>query len=257
MILTISSFDIFVQCILSTLLLWVYLFFFAMCAATVQEFKEDKGILVMYMDNKSLEWIAAGVIPYLQIRSKEPTRNVFLQRMWDQCSALLHLHKHVLNIKRSLRIVLHLSMTGSYMRWYDLRLTPAQSGADLVRGTVNARFLFHTRGSVGRGLDVAVSHMSLGERARVEIRSDYAFGEVYGDRLLPPYANLIFFMQVTAIRDHSAKWFLLQRDLRDMVEDTLSRIRLGIFDMAASCTAWRQARLKALEPKGSGTTPRQ
>ncbi|CAM9554943.1 unnamed protein product, partial [Hapterophycus canaliculatus] len=59
-------------------------------------------------------------------------------------------------------------------------------------------------GSVLRGLDVAVSHMSLGERARVEVRSDYGFGEVYASRKVPPYATLVFVAQVAGIGRRNA-----------------------------------------------------
>lgn len=116
-------------------------------------------------------------------------------------------------------------MTGSKMHWFPLELTDEQSRAKVVRGTINARLIFHTRGSVLRGLDVAVSHMSLGEEARVEVRSDYGFGEVYPTRMVPPYATLVFKMQVKAIGNCTAKAFLLRRALREALEETVLRFR--------------------------------
>lgn len=122
-------------------------------------------------------------------------------------------------------------MVGSQLRCYPLELTAEQSGETFVRGTVNARFLFHTRGSILRGLDVAASHMSLGERARIEVRSDYAFGEVYGDRLVPPYSTLVVIAQVAAVGDRNARWLLLRREVQDAARDTLYRVRSGIAEM--------------------------
>ncbi|CAM9244537.1 unnamed protein product, partial [Discosporangium mesarthrocarpum] len=55
------------------------------------------------------------------------------------------------------------------------------------------------RGSVLRGLDVATSHMSLGERARIEVRSDYGYSEVYAAMDVPPYATLVFDARVMAV----------------------------------------------------------
>jgi hypothetical protein len=61
-------------------------------------------------------------------------------------------------------------MRGAPLVWLPLRLPEAQSGGELVAGTVQLKLLYHTRGTVLRGLDVAVSHMSLGEVAEVQVR---------------------------------------------------------------------------------------
>lgn len=130
------------------------------------------------------------------------------------------------------------------MQWYPLELTPDQSGETFVRGTLNARFLLHTRGSVLRGLDVAVSHMSLGERAKVEVRSDYAFGEVYGDRLLRPYATMVFVTQVTGIRHRSAKTLLLRRAAKKSIEEGLLRVRARVLKVASLLTCFRPCKVR-------------
>lgn len=178
-----------------------------------------------YIDDATSTWVETKFIPRLLIRAAIPApRNAF-QRLWDQRKKLLNLHNRVLNVKRGIKVLKGIAMAGSRMQWYQLGLTDEQSGANFVRGTVDCRFLYHTRGSVLRGLDVAVSHMSLGERARVEVRPDYGFGEVYAARKVPPYATLVFVAQVAAIGHHNARWLIIRRALKDRVEDALFRLR--------------------------------
>lgn len=202
--------------------------------ANVQRFEEDRGVLVEYLDDESSAWVETKFIPRLQIRLDAPiARNVF-QRLWDLRHKVFNLHKRVLNVKRGMKVLMGVAMTGSRMQFYPLELTDEQSGANFVRGTVDCRFLHHTRGSVLRGLDVAVSHMSLGERARVEVRSDYGFGEVYASRNVPPYATLVFVAQVAAIGHHKAKWIVIRRALKDRVDDALFRFRSYLSSSASS-----------------------
>lgn len=191
-------------------------------------------MLVEYLDDGSSAWVETKFIPRFQIRSDAPIpRNIF-QRLWDLRHKSFSLHKRVLNVKRGVKVLMGAAMTGSRMQWYPLELTDEQSGANFVRGTVNCRFLYHTRGSVLRGLDVAVSHMSLGERARVEVRSDYGFGEVYASRNVPPYATLVFVAQVAAIGNRNAKWLVIRRALKDRMDDALFRFRSYLSSAASS-----------------------
>lgn len=224
--------------------------------AIVQRFEEDRGILLHYMDDNSAAWVTTKFIHLLQIREQIPAPRSLLQRTWDQRLTLLHLHKRVLNVKRGLKVLLEMAMTGSRMQWHQLGLTDEQSGANFVRGTVNCRFLYHTRGSVVRGLDVAVSHMSLGERARVEVRSDYGFGEVYAARKVPPNSTLVFIAQVAAIGNHSAKWVLLRRAVKDAVDDAMFRVR-GNLSRSRGSVSKASARLvgllRSLRKKRAGT----
>lgn len=190
--------------------------------------------MVEYLDDGSSAWVETKFIPRLQIRADAAiARNIF-QRLWDQRNKLFNLHKRVLNVRRGMKMLLGVAMTGSRMQWYQLELTDEQSGANFVRGTVDCRFLYHTRGSVLRGLDVAVSHMSLGERARVEVRSDYGFGEVYACRNVPPYATLVFVAQVAAIGHCNAKWLIIRRGLKDKSDDALFRFRSHLSTVASS-----------------------
>ncbi|CAM9308484.1 unnamed protein product [Ectocarpus sp. 4 AP-2014] len=212
--------------------------------ASVQRFEEGRGVLVEYLDDGKSVWLETNVIPRLQIQADTPVARNILQRIWGQRHRLLTLHKRVLNVKRGMKALMGVAMTGSRMQWCQLGLTDEQSGANFVRGTVDCRFLYHTRGSVLRGLDVAVSHMSLGERARVEVRSDYGFGEVYASRNVPPYVTLVFVVQVAAIGQRSAKWLLVRRALRDRMDDALFRLRSRLSSVASSYGAAR--RLTAL-----------
>lgn len=190
--------------------------------------------MVEYLDDQSSAWVETKFIPRLQIRlDGHIARNVF-QRLWDLRHKVFNLHKQMLNVKRGMKVLMGVAMTGSRMQWFPLELTDEQSGANFVRGTVDCRFLYHTRGSVLRGLDVAVSHMSLGERARVEVRSDYGFGEVYGSRNVPPYATLVFVAQVAAIGHHNAKWLVIRRALKDRMDDVMFRFRSYLSRAASS-----------------------
>lgn len=107
-----------------------------------------------------------------------------------------------------------------------------------IRGTVNVRLIFHTRGSVLRGLDVAVSHMSLGEKARIKVRSDYAFGGVFGARQVPPFSTLIFIAQIAAIGHYDAKTLLLRRAVRDVVDDGLFRLMTLVSNIVSCLACW-------------------
>lgn len=187
-----------------------------------------------YLDDGSSAWVETKFIPRLQIRLEAPIKRSVFKRLWDQRHNLFNLHKRVLNVKRGMKMMLRVAMTGSRMQWYQLELTDEQSGANFIRGTVDCRFLYHTRGLVLRGLDVAVSHMSLGERARVEVRSDYGFGEVYASRNVPPYATLVFVTQVAAIGHRTAKWLVIRRALKNRAEDALFRVRSHLSTVASS-----------------------
>ena len=59
-----------------------------------------------------------------------------------------------------------------------LMLSEKHNGSKRVQGSMGCRFIYHTRGKVLRGIDVGVQQMSLGERATLSIRSDYAFDVV-------------------------------------------------------------------------------
>lgn len=199
-------------------------------------------MLVEYLDDESSAWVETNFIPRLQIRSDEADARSILQRLWDLRHKVFNLHKQVLNVKRGVKILMGVAMTGSRMQWYPLQLTEEQSGANFVRGTVDCRFLYHTRGSVLRGLDVAVSHMSLGERARVEVRSDYGFGEVYASRNVPPYATLVFVAQVAAIGHRNAKWLVIRRALKDRMDDALFRFRSYLSYLSSAASSYSVAR---------------
>ncbi|CAM9933383.1 unnamed protein product, partial [Scytosiphon promiscuus] len=223
--------------------------------ASVHRFEEDRGILVEYMDDGTSAWVETKFVPRLLIRTAvSAPRNVF-QRLWDQRKKLLNLHNRVLNVKRGMKVLKGIAMAGSRMQWFQLGLTDEQSGANFVRGTVDCRFLYHTRGSVLRGLDVAVSHMSLGERARVEVRADYGFGEVYAARKVPPYSTLVFVAQVAAIGHRDARWLILRRTLKDRVDDALFRFRSYVWKSASLFGALRRSvgRLRSLR-KGRRAT---
>lgn len=62
--------------------------------------------------------------------------------------------------------------------YYPLSVKDGCMGTGNERGTLTLRLLYSSRGSVLRGLDEGICRMSLGEKAVITMRHDYAFGEV-------------------------------------------------------------------------------
>lgn len=59
------------------------------------------------------------------------------------------------------------------------------------------------RGRVIRGWDEGVMEMSMGERSKLTIRSDYAYGaDGAGGGNVPPFADLIFDVELLGINEH-------------------------------------------------------
>jgi len=56
-------------------------------------------------------------------------------------------------------------------------------------------------GQVIRGWDEGVVKMSLGQRAKLHISSDYAYGEEGAGGSIPPNADLVFDVELLAIAD--------------------------------------------------------
>lgn len=94
---------------------------------------------------------------------------------------------------------------------FALQYSSEHSGADIVKGTVGLRMMYHTRGSVLRGLDEGVRGMSLGEKAQLFVRSDYGFGDVWAGYNLPPDSALEMDVSLKAIDGKGSRWFAIKR----------------------------------------------
>ncbi|CAL1127935.1 unnamed protein product [Cladocopium goreaui] len=68
------------------------------------------------------------------------------------------------------------------------------------------------RGQVIRGWDEGVIRMSLGEKAKLEITSDFAYGRQGAPGVIPPYADLVFEVELLAINEKQAP-----KDLTDQL----------------------------------------
>jgi len=95
--------------------------------------------------------------------------------------------------------------------YYSLFLPEKESGADVVKGNIGVRLMFHTRGLAMRGIDEVVTRMSLGEKALVNVRSDYGFGEAYGDFNLPPHSDLTVELDLVAVAGRGALFLFFSR----------------------------------------------
>lgn len=60
------------------------------------------------------------------------------------------------------------------------------------------------RGDVIKGWEEAVPQMSLGEKARLEVPSELAYGSEGADKLVPPHADLVFEMELLRINSITA-----------------------------------------------------
>ncbi|CAJ1334637.1 unnamed protein product [Effrenium voratum] len=69
-------------------------------------------------------------------------------------------------------------------------------------------------GQVIRGWDEGVMQMSLGEKARLDITSDYAYGRAGAQNVIPPNADLVFEVELLAVNEKEAP--------KDMVDQALS-----------------------------------
>lgn len=229
---------------------------------------------MQFLDDESVSWIAPDQLPWLQIqestrldadveartileaktktKTKIPEKTI-CQSLFDHGRMVLGFFKgNTSKTNEDRKASLDLAMNGARMQWFQLELTGEHSGANFVRGTVNVRFLRHTRGSVLRGLDIGVSRMSLGETARVKVRPDYGFGEVYAARRVPPYSTLEFTARVSAIGGRSAELFLLRRAVKETLDVWLSRLRLAVARLASSFLALKESIREATStPNGS------
>ena len=102
---------------------------------------------------------------------------------------------------------------------FKLSLSEADDASARVQGSLGLRLLYHTRGSVLRGIDVGVSKMCLGERALLRIRPDYAYDDARPGPLIPKFASLEVTVDLMAIAGETASMLVAQRAF-------LSRLRL-------------------------------
>ena len=92
-----------------------------------------------------------------------------------------------------------------------LMLSDMHNGSKRVQGSIGCRLIYHTRGKVLRGVDVGVQQMSLGERARLSIRSDYAFDVVRPGPRVPEGSELEIIADLVYVAGHSSWIIYLQR----------------------------------------------
>ena len=92
-----------------------------------------------------------------------------------------------------------------------LMLSEKHNGSKRVQGSMGCRFIYHTRGKVLRGIDVGVQQMSLGERATLSIRSDYAFDVVQPGPKIQQSSELEVVVDLISIADRSSWLTYFQR----------------------------------------------
>ncbi len=96
--------------------------------------------------------------------------------------------------------------------YYPLFLPDKESGAKDVRGKIGLRILYHTRGSVLKGIDEVVQTMSLGEKCVINMRADYGFGEAFGDFNLPPHSEITVEVDLIGVRGAGYLYLLISRN---------------------------------------------
>ncbi|GMH82883.1 hypothetical protein TL16_g09413 [Triparma laevis f. inornata] len=96
--------------------------------------------------------------------------------------------------------------------YYPLYLPDSESGAAHIKGHIEVRMVYHTRGAVLRGIDEVVTNMCLGERCLIDVRADYAFGEAYGDFNVPPHSDLSVEVDLVGVRGLGGIYLFISRN---------------------------------------------
>jgi hypothetical protein len=116
-------------------------------------------------------------------------------------------------------------LRGARLSWFPLSFLCTNSEDLKVQGSMQARIIYHSRGAVIRGLDHAVSRMSLGEKASVTIRADYAAGECWLGHVVPPYSRLHYELRLVQVGGKEAAAAMLKKRFREEIR----AIRLKCF----------------------------
>mmetsp|Transcript_24718 Transcript_24718/g.66649 ORF Transcript_24718/g.66649 Transcript_24718/m.66649 type:complete len:1536 (-) Transcript_24718:79-4686(-) len=98
-----------------------------------------------------------------------------------------------------------------YKAWYPLHIGEETSGAKIVKGTMSLRFIYSENGTILRGLDEGVRHMSLGEMAKIRVRRDYAYADVFGTSKIAPESDLLFEVKLTHLNGRGALYHRMKR----------------------------------------------
>ena len=129
--------------------------------------------------------------------------------------------------------------------YYPLFLPDHESGAKDVQGNIGLRLIYHTRGTVLRGIDEVVSTMSLGEKVCIHIREDYAFGEAFGHYDLPPNSDIIVEVDLIGVRGAGFLYLLVTRRLDFMMHKIwlVLQLLIWIFELnrIILCPLWCKA----------------
>lgn len=94
---------------------------------------------------------------------------------------------------------------------FALQLSDEHNGRKRVKGTLGMRFIYHTRGTVLRGIDVGVRQMCLGERAKLTLRPDYGFDAARPGPDIPAHAELEAIVDLVQVGTRSATRIFLVR----------------------------------------------
>ncbi|KAF2643856.1 hypothetical protein P280DRAFT_393416 [Massarina eburnea CBS 473.64] len=93
-------------------------------------------------------------------------------------------------------------VTMAYTGWLRTSGQPEEKGNVFDSTNKPGRSLFETPIGVGRvirGWDEGVVQMQLGEKARLDITSDFAYGDKAFPGLIPPHSDLIFEVELKKI----------------------------------------------------------
>ncbi|CAM9476863.1 unnamed protein product [Chrysoparadoxa australica] len=196
--------------------------------ANVLSFDTDHGAEVEFIDTMVQTWIPLHEVPGLLLPDEDEDEEElsatrrnrgFFDRLYVLRDHWLHRRKG--HEAESLgKMVCDTAMRGASLSWVKCDLPPeAKKQQSNVKGSLGMRVLYHTRGHVLRGFDVAVSHMSLGEQALVQVRPDYGYGEVFASSKLAPYSTLLYTVQLLGINGLSAVNHIRRRRAKEKLLD--------------------------------------
>ena len=127
------------------------------------------------------------------------------------------------------------------VKYYDVQKDADQNVTEVEgddRGQLILRLIKASRGHVIRGLDVGVSHMTLGETSQLKIRYDYGYGNFWMGARIPPRSNLKIVCKLVSINGGSGlkvwrQWLRFYRMFRRAARETRTAIKIG----CSSCFA--------------------
>lgn len=98
-----------------------------------------------------------------------------------------------------------------FKRFFPLHFSEEAACKSSVKGSMTMRLIYSEFGTVVRGLDLGVRSMSVGEKATIKVRNDYAYAEGFGTHEVPPGAHIDYRVELLSLNGRGARYYLIRR----------------------------------------------